>query len=181
MKRLLMFVAIVCSLTVCSGAADERPALLIYGPGFVFGISEPPGWTGDTDAAKRYHVNVVFFPSDRKSRAADVTIRVRLNEKVDNDTASDLAHDMDEYRAKYPKVNFEDVNVSHPSYRVFPKLFFVPGSFYEYVVYLNPGPDIPFTFSAALSIAEREATEAELQAFRALVSSLKLIQPQPAG
>ena len=43
-------------------------------------------------------------------------------------------------RREYPKIKFEDIKITHPSYKVFPKLFTVPDLFEEYVAYVNPGP-----------------------------------------
>lgn len=163
------------------GASEAKPALLVYGEGFVFGVSEPLGWKGDTEKAGGFHVNIVFFPSSPESRNADVTIRVRLNRKVDENTAADLQYDMDEYKQNYPKVQFSDLSFKHPSYPVFEKVFFVPKSFFEYVAYLNPGAGVKFTLSAAMSVRGRAASEAELSAFESVVASLKLLKPAPAG
>jgi hypothetical protein len=160
---------------------SEKSALLVYGEGFVFGVNEPIRWQGDTSKAAKYHVNIVVFPSDRQSRKADVTIRVRLNQKVDEDTAGDLEYDMSGYKKEYPGVQFDELAVAHPSYAVFPKLFFVPAMFYEYVVYLNPGTGVPFTLSATLSVQGRPASVSELADFRSVVASLRLLKPAAAG
>src|SRR5258706_8076291 len=71
-------------------AAPESSALLISGDGFSFMVQEPPGWTGDTDRARTYGVSVVFFPNAAASKAADVTIRVRVDEKTQENLAEDL-------------------------------------------------------------------------------------------
>ena len=106
---------------------------------------------------------------------AAAPIFVKILGKADEDTAGDLAADMKGYRSRYPKVEFADIDVPHPSYRVFPKLFFIPGKFYEYVAYLNPGQGQPLIFSVWMS-AEQPATAEELSALRFVVKSLVLLR-----
>src|ERR1700712_5843070 len=97
----LLAIAILLSLFAHAlpGAAQKKAepqgsALLISGEGFSFMVQEPPGWTGDTDRARQYGVSVVFFPTLPASKAADVTIRVRVDEKSHENLAEDLAADL---------------------------------------------------------------------------------------
>lgn len=180
MKRTLVTLALLLAVAQVASAQriePEKPALLVYGDGFAFAVTEPPSWSGDTEHAAEYHVNVVFFPSDAASRKADVTIRVRLNPKVDEDTAGDLEYDAESYKKEYAGVRFDELALAHPSYPIYSRLFSVPKSFYEYVAYLNPGKGLPFTFSVSMSIAKRPATPGELAALRAVVTSLRLLKP----
>ena len=140
--------------------ADEKPrlekktdSLLVYGEGFLFSVKEPPGWVGDTENAGKYGANVIFYPAAQKGKKGGIMIRVLIADKVDENTADDLAHDMTGYKRNFPKIKFEEITVTHPSYRVFPKIFTVPGRFYEYVAYLNPGPKRKLMFSASMSRA----------------------------
>src|ERR1035437_198978 len=56
--------------------------LMVYGKGFLFSAKEPDGWHGDTEETARYfQANLVFVPEDPRSRAAHVTIRIRVNHK----------------------------------------------------------------------------------------------------
>jgi len=158
-----------------SGNAQPSPklnSLIVYGDGFAFGVKEPDGWHADTDAlASKYHVNVVFSPI-AGSGNDDVTIRVRVNSKVDENTIEDLQYDMDQYKRDHPNVQFQDLNVAHAEYKTFPKLMSVPGRFYEYVAYLNPGPGRPFIFSVAMSTRKEPATGEELKAYEAVLKSV---------
>src|SRR5436305_12043765 len=172
--RYLLSFILLAPLLVAADAPHDG-ALIVYGKRFAFGVNEPIGWHGDTAAAARYHVNIVFFPADKASRRADVTLRIRVNHKVNEDTAGDLNVDMDGYRREYPKVQFGELAVEHPAFTVFPKVFFIPGEFYEYVVYLNPGPKAPLIFSVAMSVQGRPATEAELAALKTVTKSLTVL------
>lgn len=151
-------------------------ALLVYGEGFAFGVKEPAGWRSDTEAeAAKLHVNIVFFPGVAGPKAGEVNIRVRVNEKTDEDTIKDLQADMEGYRKEYPKIQLEEIPFKHAEYATFAKLFVQPGDFYEYTAYLNPGPQYPYTLSVALSKGKSAATPAELAAYETVLKSLKVV------
>ena len=95
--------------------APRQSGLIVYGRDFAFTVSEPEGWKGDTSAAERYGVNIVFFPIGQSSRAHDVTIRVNVISKENEDTKEDLKADRDEYREKYPNVQFAEPGGNAPA------------------------------------------------------------------
>jgi hypothetical protein len=173
----LLATAVQAVEPIHSGAAGQKKMdhLLVYGDGFAFSVKEPPGWAGDTDAAKKFGTNIVFFPVDAAARAAHVTIRVRVNDKVNEDTAADLAADRDGYKRQFPKVQFGELKVRHSQYATFPEIFFQDGHFYEYVAYLNPGPKYQLLLSVAMSKEEAAATSSELEAFSTVLESLQLL------
>jgi hypothetical protein len=146
--------------------------LLVYGQGFMFGVKEPVGWKSDTNNAARLGGNVVFYPAGETLDRPGALITVRVNGKTDENTEGDLQADMDGYRQEYANVAFEDLAVTHPSYRTFPKLFFIQGEFFEYVVYVNPGKDVPFLLSVSMNKQKTRATRAELQALQEVVRTL---------
>ena len=102
----------------------------------------------------------------------DVTIRVRVNHKVDENTIEDLNYDMKGYTRDYPASQFSDLNLAHAEYKTFARTVFVPNLFYEYVAYVNPGSGKPNVFSVAMSKRTEPATEAELKAYEAILKSL---------
>ena len=188
MKRRVSLLAIAILLALLTHAlpgaaqkaAEPNPseatsALLISGDGFSFMVQEPPGWTGDTDRARQYGVSVVFFPSAAASKAADVTIRVRVDEKAHENLAEDLKADLNGLRQRYPEMKSDELDVKHPAYATFPKLFYQPGSFFEYVAYLNPGPQFPFSLAVAMSKAKSAASPGELAAFENVVKSIVVL------
>ncbi|HVP90262.1 MAG TPA: hypothetical protein VMS75_03490 [Terriglobales bacterium] len=169
----------VTSLSATSRSTPQKPrmnALLVYGNDFMFGVTEPDGWIGDTsDKATRRKVNIVFFPADKASRANNVNIRIRVNSKLDENTIEDLNADIGGYRKEFPRLMLADFTVEHPKYKTYPKLLYVPDSFYEYVVYLNPGPDARLMFSVAMSKKGSPASEVEFKAFREVLASISLL------
>jgi hypothetical protein len=173
----ILLALLALGIPVQAGTEPEKlDRLMVFGDSFLFGVKEPAGWQGDTEeGATRFHVNITFYRADETLDRATTLIRVKVNDKADENTAEDLAFDMKGYQEKYPKVQFEDLEVSHPSYRVFAKVFSVPGEFHEYVVYLNPGPETPYIFSVAMSPNQRAASDDELGAFREIVESLTAI------
>lgn len=157
------------------GSDSDVHGLMIYGDGFLFIASEPEGWDADTgDVAQKYHANLVFFPRAKESRAHQLNIRVRLNDKSGENPDDDMAFDMQSYKKRYPKVQFADLKATHASYRTSAKLFLFPDDFYEYVAYVNPGSAWKFSFSVAMSKSKIPATAAELQAFEHVLASLHL-------
>jgi len=177
LKARLLALAIAGVALSIQARAD---GLVVYGQDWAFTVAEPTGWHGDTaDSAARYQVNIVFLPDDSQSKRADVTIRVRVNKKADELIAADLEADMNEYRAKFKKIRFADLKVHHPSYPLVSKLFFVPGEFFEYVAYVNPGKEYPYDFSVALSKANDPASPAELAAYQKVLQSVMFMHKAP--
>ena len=170
-------ISIICSPSVGAQARKSKgDSLIVYGKGFSFGVNEPAGWAGDTsELARQYGVNLIFVPQAKSSRERGVTIRIRVNRKVDKNTEQDLKADMDGYRKKYPTVRFEDLELKNERYKVFSKLFFVTDQFYEYVAYVNPGEDLPMVFSFALSKQGQRASREELAAFDAIIQSFAFL------
>lgn len=154
-------------------------ALLVYGEGFLFSVKEHRGWVSDTESAARIGANISFHPAGQKRDKDATIIRVLIAKKVDENTADDLAHDMAGYKRNFPKIKFEDVKLTHPSYRVFPKLFTVPGKFQEYVAYVNPGPKHKLMFSASMNKQKTPASKEELGAYQEIISSLVLLPKSP--
>jgi hypothetical protein len=182
MRRVLarsLFLAVLLA-SVIGGARsaiadDEKKALIIYGEGFSFSVREPSGWTADTEGASRIGANVVFTPNGSTSDSTAPLLRVRLSEKVDENTRADLEHDMQDYQQRFPSVKFGDLKIDHSSYPVFSQLFFIPAEWYEYVAYLNPGEAVPKLFSVSMNLQKRRATDGELTAFRDAARSLQFL------
>jgi len=158
-------------------ASQQQPKdrLILYGEGYKFGVKEPAGWQGDRERASILKANVLFYPKGRDKTTAYGMIRVRVNKKRNEDTAADLAADMEGYRKKFPTIEFLDLRAEHPNYPCFPKLFLVEERFHEYVAYVNPGQEYWYMFSVAMNTGKKPATDSELDAFRAVVASLVAI------
>jgi hypothetical protein len=172
---------IICSafgIVLLAGAAgwaqtnQKLNNLIVYGDGFAFGVKEPDGWHGDTGKiTEKYRVNVVF-QSPRELAKNDVTIRVKVSGKVDENTIEDLNYDMEGYKKEFPDVQFGDLNLAHGEYKTFARTAFIPNQFYEYVAYLNPGPGKRFILSVAMSKKGEPANEDELKAYESILKSI---------
>ena len=185
-RRLLVFLVMLlgfyCSQIYAQNPASgsAKPALdkkmdgmLIYGPGFMFSVKEPDRWHGDTEEIARYYYsNVIFIPENQSSREAHVNIRIRVNHKETTDPSEDMQTDMKGYKAKKPKVQFADLSVTQPKYKICAKLFYFENEYYEYVVYVDPGPGVKRNFSVAMSKDKKPATPEEMKAFQEILESV---------
>jgi len=151
---------------------DPGEELIIRSPNGVFKVSEPPGWNGDWSAAERFGANMIFFPESAESKSFDMNIRVRVSGNHGEDPAQDLAVETEKLKTEKPGVQLTDLAVRHPRYATAAKTFFKPSEWYEYVVYLNPGPGDPHIFSVMMSKKSKPATDAELASLRRVLESV---------
>jgi hypothetical protein len=158
-------------------AQQKLDHLLVYGENFMFSVKEPPGWNGDTTNSQKFESNVVLHEAGQPLDSISGLIRVRVNTKVDENTRADLEEDMRAYKAQYPKVQFKDITARNPSYLCLAKVFYIPGEFYEYVAYVNPGSQKPVLFSVSMNTQKSEASAKELEAFKSTIYSLTLLKP----
>jgi hypothetical protein len=187
MRRGLMAFFVLLLGFVCCPSYGQNPAqstgkpavekkmdgLLIDGPGFLFSVKEPDQWDSDVfEVARYYYSNIIFIPENKLSRSAHVNIRIRVNSKETTDPSQDMETDMRRYKAKYPKANFSDLAVSHPTYKICAKLFYIENDFYDYVVYVDPGPGVKMNFSVSMSKESTPATPEEMKAFKEILESL---------
>ena len=182
MRVTLVILSIVLVARVTRADADANAVrakpkgdgLLVYGDGFMFAVKEPSGWKSDIQNAARLGANIAFYHAGESPESAVALIRVRVSGKADENTMGDLQADMDGYRQEYAGVAFEDTAVAHPRYRTFAKLFLVKDTFFEYVVYLNPGKGVPFILSVSMNKQRTRATKAEFESFQEVVRTLRL-------
>ena len=165
-------------LLIQPGIAQHKlDQLLVHGDGFLFSVKEPVGWNGDTENAEKFNANVVLHEMGKPENSYSGLIRVLLSEKTDENIAEDMAEDMREYRERFPKVQFGNLAITRPDYKVLARVFYQPGESYEYVAYVNPGPKSKFLFSISMNTGKTEASEKELAAFKSALQSLTLFKP----
>jgi hypothetical protein len=170
------------AIVLCAGflgpvsiAAGEpkRHVLDVYGDGFAFEVTEPPGWFVDSTIASEFGASVILYPTARDPHLPGTpVIRVAVAKKIGADTDADLKRVMDHYRSRYRNIEFRDRAASHPRYRAYAKQFCLPGKFCEYVSYLNPGPARNFLLSVALIRPKHAASSIELAAYERVIASL---------
>jgi hypothetical protein len=136
--------------------------LLVYGDNFLFSVKEPAGWKGDIASAETFQSNIVLHEATQPTESLTGLIRVRLNDKIDENISADIEDDLRTYKAQYPKIRFKDIAMRNPAYPGLTRVFYVPGQFYEYVTYMNPGRGKPFIFSVSMNSQKSEATAKQL-------------------
>lgn len=176
-RRFWVYLVISSWMIQSSFAQQKLDQLLVYGDNFVFSVKEPLGWSGDTTNADKFQSNVILHESGLPPDSFSGLIRIRVNNKEDENTSADLEEDMRDYKAQYPKVQFKDLSIKNPRYLCLAKVFYVPGEFYEYVTYVNPGPKKPILFSVSMNTQKLEASAKELEAYKSAVQSLTLLKP----
>jgi hypothetical protein len=159
-------------------AGAKTDVVTVKGKDFGFTVHQPDGWQGDTEAARKYHGNVLFTPKSEADRAAGTMILVSADHKFDENVALRLQSTIDSYRRKYPQMEVgEVVDVKHPLYQTYVKALSQPGVFHQYVAYLNPGSLQPYTVFVALSKKPDAPTPAEIAAFKDILESLRMAPP----
>jgi hypothetical protein len=177
MARFWICCIIMLNLSFSSFAQQKLDQLLVYGNNFLFSVKEPVGWKGDTASAEKFQSNIILHETAQAADSLTGLIRVRLNEKTDENISADMQADIRSYKAQYPKIQFKDITVKNAAYPAVTKVFYVRGQFYEYVTYMNPGQGKPFIFSVSMNIQKSEATAKELDAYESTLASLKLLRP----
>jgi hypothetical protein len=173
------FDASEASLVAQHGSSTHKrlDQLLVYGDGFVFSVKEPIGWVGDTETAAQIDANLLLHETSQPHESTSGLIRIRVNDKVDENTNADMEADIRDYRTQYPEVKFKDIPAKAGRYLCLAKVFYVPGEFYEYVAYINPGLGKPILFSVSMNTGKSEASTAELSAYESVLQSLTLLKP----
>ena len=172
-----MLLLVLCVFNARGQSPDTTGmnSLIVYGDGFSFSVYEPDGWMGDTDSAASYGgSNIIFYPEGAGPGGDATLIQVSVFEKKDEKTEEDLAYDVAQY-AEYAGLHTEKIALGHPEYQVFSKLVYVKGSFHAYIAYLNGGVRYESGLSTVMTVVGREATDAELDAFRQVIASLWLM------
>ena len=140
--------------------------LIVYGKGFMFSAKILAGMVILTKLHDTTIRTLFFFPKTRQAeRAAHVNIRIRVNRKETADPSEDMQTDMKGYKKEYPEVKFADLAVSQSKYKISARLFYVQSDFYEYVVYVDPGPGVMMNFSLSWKDS-KAATPEEMKAFQ---------------
>jgi len=170
---LLLF--LLSFLSAISGAQQKLDQLIVYGEGFMFSVKESADWSGDTQNALKFGANVVLHEKGQPLDSYTGLIRVKANEKTDENLAADMRADMKDCKSKYSKVQFRDFALDCSHSHCLAKVFYIPGEFYEYVTYVNPGPKSKIIFSVSLNSEKSKASPKEIEAYRKTTESLTLL------
>ena len=173
------FALLAASLAVQAEEAKDN-MVTVTTKDYVLTAHTPEGWMGDTEGAKKYQGAVIFTP---KAAGADgAKILVSVHHKSDENTELRLQGEIAQYRKRYPHLELTDLEVKHPQYATFGKLFSQPGDFYQDISFLNPGTVYPYTLYVAMLKQKAPATPEDLAAYKDILQSLKiaLVVAKPA-
>ena len=93
-KRFCAYLVALCCVVDSSLVQEKLDQVLVYDENFTFGVKEPPGWNGDITNAEKLQSNVVLHESGQPLDSTSGLIRIRLNEKVDENTRADPEEDI---------------------------------------------------------------------------------------
>ena len=79
---------------------------------------------------------------------------------------------MNSYKARYKDLKEKEFIINHSVYKTYSKEVYVENSFYQYIIYINPGPEHKFGVSAALNINNNEVDKSDLKKFKEIVKSI---------
>jgi hypothetical protein len=163
------------------GAEEATDVVTVTTKEYVLTVHTPEGWQGDTEAAKKYQGAVVFTPKAASPDSAKILVSV--HHKSDENTELRLQGEIAQYRKRYPHLELAELDVKHPQYATYGKLFSQPGDFYQYIAFLNPGQIYNYTLYAAMLKQKAPATPEELAAYKDILQSLKitLVSAKPAA
>src|SRR5271155_3896418 len=114
MPRFWVSCLIAVILSFPSFAQQKLDQLLVYGDNFLFSVKEPAGWKGDTATAENFQSNVVLHEATQPIESLAGLIRVRLNDKTDENISADMEDDIRTYKAQSPKIRFRDIAIKNP-------------------------------------------------------------------
>ena len=174
MKIFLTIVAVIYS-TFCFSQQTKTDYIIIYGNDFSFSLKEPTGWTGDIKTASKYGANIIFYQSKNDLTNGGALIQAYAFAKQDENTVEDLKYDIGSYKKTYPNLKEDSFKAIHKDYNTFSKLIYIKDDFYQYITYINPGNKFKKGVTVAMNVSKKSATEKELIAYRAIVSSLIML------
>jgi hypothetical protein len=180
-KHLLAALGVAATLLAAPPAVkaeEAKDVVTVTTKEYVLTVHTPEGWQGDTEAAKQYQGVVVFTPKAAGPDSAKILVSV--HHKSDENTELRLQGEIAQYRKRYPHLELKDLDVKHPQYATFGKLFSQPDDFYQYISFLNPGAVYPYTLYAAMLKQKTPATPEELATYKDILQSLKMTLVTPA-
>jgi hypothetical protein len=183
-RHLMAALGVVAALLAVPPAArseEARDVVTVTTKDYTLDVHTPPGWQGDTETAKKYQGSVIFTP--KTASPDDAKILVSVSHKFDENTELRMQGEIANYRKRYPHLELTDLDIKHPKYATFAKLFSQPGDFYQYIAFLNPGEVYTDTLYVAMIKQKVPATPEDLAAYKDILQSLKITllshTPQP--
>ena len=153
---------------------EAQPGVVtVTGKDYSLTVRTPEGWRADTETAKQYHGNVMFT----QKAGGGAKVMLAVEHKFDENTALLIQGDVNSIRKQYPNLQLADLDVKHPRYATFTKTLSLPGQFFQYEVFMNPGSMYANVVYVGMSTSKDPATPAELAAYKEIVQSVELALP----
>ncbi len=154
---------------------SKDTSILVFGEGFSFSVQQPKGWTGDTEFAKSYNANIIFYESKAELENDGALIQVLAFTKQDENTINDLQVDINSYKKKYPRLKMQRLVVKHDNYKRYSKLVSLDKIFYKYITYINPGKKYKHGLSVAMKISRSAANRFVLNSYLKIIASVIML------
>ena len=143
--------------------------------GFSYNFDKPNNWVLDSLNSAEYLAHSAIYKNKNDYENGGPLIQVFAFKKQDENTIEDLKFDVLSYERKYSNLKQKELNIKHSTYGTFCKEVYVEESFYQYIVYLNPGEEFEFGISVALNINETELDNTDFEIFKNLVESVRAV------
>ena len=161
---LLFFLA----ATVGSSQMDQ---LLIFGNGWMFNVKEPTGWTGHTEDAYQYHVNIYFCLGKKTFSKSQVVMHISVNSKRGETLQQKMDYDIAYYKKQHKKIELQEFPMGELAYEVLSKKYTYDEKTIDYVCFLDPDKDSPLYLVFVLNGPKEDSPKYE-QDFLSLIRSL---------
>jgi hypothetical protein len=138
MKKVIPITTVVI-LSFFTLAQKKMDSLLVWGEGFSFGVTEPAGWTGHTEDAYRYRLNIYFCLGRKKIDNSPAIMHITVLDKGNRSIQEHLEYDMENYKKNYQNIEFQDFSIEGLKYEALAKIFIIEDKTVDYVCFLDPG------------------------------------------
>ncbi len=168
-----LFIIFILLLQLNSYSQNKRYSVGDSIEGYSFSFEQPQNWVLDTLNASDYLAQAAIFKSKADYKNGGLIIQILAYKKQDEDTQEDLNYDVNAYKEEYKNLKEKEFIINHAYYPTYAREVYVEGSFYQYIVYINPGRQYEFGLSVALNINNREIDQKDLEIFKEIVKSIQ--------
>lgn len=176
MKFYSLLLCLFISLQGCSQPTpSEKESLIVYGDNFSFSVKEPFDWKGDIDNAARNYANIIFYKNEESLKSGGALVQVYIFKKLDENTKKDLTSDVSRYENEYKNLKKHNFKAEHPDYACYSKMVSINNETYQYLTYINPGPNFKNGVSISMNISGRKASKEEVEAYRMIIQSFLML------
>lgn len=175
MKKNLLIITTFFSLITVNSQTEKNRITNTY-KGFSYSFTKPKNWVLDSINSASYLAHSVLFKSKTDYNKGGLIIQLLAYKKQDENTNEDLDYDVNSYKFKYKNLKEKEFKINHSLYKTFSKEVYVEGSFYQYIIYINPGKIYKYGISVALNINKNEIDAKDLNIFKEIAESIRVLE-----